>query len=529
MKKITVILSLLLAAALLALPASADYERIRVYTGQFADVSTEAWYYGNVANAYELGILAGRSASEFAPDEPVTIAETIKLAAVCHQLLTKGVIDPDVFDESEGEHWYDTYISYGYPRGIVTEDYEDYNEKAPRCVVAILFNRALSATGTLPEVINEIEYGGLRDIPDDAWYYYAAYRMYRWGILAGDDKGNINPENSISRAEMSAVVTRTVNPAMRVKIDSGKATAVGTSEVPSGTETPAVTGDSGTTVDPRGWLCLYSGTTSPKEGSLPGFAAEFSIRDGVPVIDASSALEYVNEVIVEKDNISFRLYKNAGYEAFASTRAALEEAAVGANGSAVRSGLDVYTRINELLYLWADGKRMTIAGLWYRDYDEYTVYAFYFDEALDFNTATKYQLVCGAPGGDALRQAGMTELASLVENAYSVVASQTVQEQPEAPVRNELYENAVSAAKLSAVDVQFEYEADRCFILYGEGLYGTGAGDFRLMFIYRDGTSQTIIQQKLDSIRVSSAGKVVYYTLKAADGKTIQYGVNFDD
>ena len=81
MKKITVILSLLLAAALLALPASADYERIRVYTGQFADVSTEAWYYGNVANAYELGILAGRSASEFAPDEPVTIAETIKLAA----------------------------------------------------------------------------------------------------------------------------------------------------------------------------------------------------------------------------------------------------------------------------------------------------------------------------------------------------------------------------------------------------------------------------------------------------------------
>ena len=123
----------------------------------------------------------------------------------------------------------------------------------------------------------------------------------------------------------------------------------------------------------------------------------------------------------------------------------------------------------------------------------------------------------------------MTELASLVENAYSVVASQTVQEQPEAPVRNELYENAVSAAKLSAVDVQFEYEADRCFILYGEGLYGTGAGDFRLMFIYRDGTSQTIIQQKLDSIRVSSAGKVVYYTLKAADGKTIQYGVNFDD
>ena len=82
-----------LAAVMLAVSASADeYARARTYSGQFADVASGAWYYDSVAESYELGLIDGKSADSFDPDGSLTIAETVKLAAVCNQLLSKGGI-----------------------------------------------------------------------------------------------------------------------------------------------------------------------------------------------------------------------------------------------------------------------------------------------------------------------------------------------------------------------------------------------------------------------------------------------------
>ena len=125
-------------------------------------------------------------------------------------------------------------------------------------------------------------------------------------------------------------------------------------------------------------------------------------------------------------------------------------------------------------------------------------------------------------------------LSRLVENAYGVQVSgeiaQAVAEAAgsEAAPNNSVYTDAIDAAKSTASKVSFEYEADRCYILYGAGLYGTGADDYRLMFIFRDGTSQTVYEGKVTAIRVNSAGSVLYYNTTAPDGREIQHGVNFD-
>ena len=506
-----------LAAVMLTVPAAADYEKTRTYSGQFADVASSAWYYGNVADAYELGLIDGTSESSFDPDGTLTIAQTIKLTAVCHQLLTKGAVDDETFDATGAANWYDPYVTYAAQRDIVTEVYEDYNAPATRGMVAVLFSRTLAATGVTQEEINAATFGDLKDVPDSAWYATSAYRMYRWGILAGDENGNINPERTISRSEMSAVVTRVINPAVRVRVNAGTATQIGEN-------TTTVT-----TPSTNGYLVLYEGTTDAKNYSgLTSFAADFSVKGGNPTINASSSLELVNSVILEKDNISFRLYKNSGYDALSAVRGLLEEAAVGVDGTAVRSASDVYSQINELCYLWANGKRMTVGGLWYRDHGDYTTYAFYLTDALDLDSIDRVQLICGRPDAEALRLAGLTDLAGLIDGAYSVQMAEAVVE-PETPVNNEQYTAAIASAKSTAVDIPFEYESDRCYIIYGAGLYGTPADDYRLMFIFRDGTSQTIVAEKVNAIRVNSAGKVLYYTVTAPDGGEIQYGVNFDD
>ena len=510
-----------LAAVMLAVSASADeYARTRTYSGQFADVASGAWYYDNVAESYELGLIDGKSADSFDPDGSLTIAETVKLAAVCNQLLSKGAVDDSAFKLENAENWFDGYVAYAAQRDIVTEPYENYNAPATRGMVAVLFSRAIRGAGVTPAEINALAFGDLTDVDTAAWYATSVYRLARWGIMAGDENRLIHPEDSIRRSEMAAVVTRVIDPVVRVSLNGNAPAAPDASEA-----APVSSGE----------LTLYAGTTDAKSlTGLAGFAADVSVKDGAAAVTSNYSLELVNELIVERDNISFQLRNGSGYEALEVLRTQLEAAAVGANGSVVRPGEDVYTKINELIYLWADGERVTISGLWYAGHDGYTTYAFYFDEALDLGSVSRVQLVCGTPGTDTLKLCGMDDVAALVANAYGVQVSdeiaQAVAEAADTAVTpdNTKYNEAVEAAKSTASEISFEYEADRCCILYGAGLYGTPADDYRLLFVFRDGTSQTVYEGKVTSIRVNSAGSVLYYNTTAPDGREIQHGVNFD-
>ena len=514
---LTVLAAVVLTAALALSASAAEYARTRTYDGRFADVSESAWYYKNVADAYELGLINGRSDTAFDPDGTLTIAETIKLAAVSHQLLTKGAVDAETFAVAEGQAWYEPYVAYAAQRDIVTETYENYSESASRAVVGVLFSRTLQSAGAAMTELNPAEYGSLKDVPTEKWYASSLYRMYRWGILVGDENGNINPESNVKRSEISAIVTRVIDPSVRKLADGSNAGAAAAPETGSA---PAVV--------TNGVLTLYEGDMNLCDSASPlgGFAADFALTDGAVSAKASYNLEYVNSVSAEKDNISFRLYdfKTA---AFADLAGKLKAAAVGANGTKVREASEVYTAINELFSVWVDGERKTVGGLWYADHDGYTTYAFYLEEAIDLSKASSYRLVCGDVAADSLKESGLADVADLSEGAATVVAGDAVESGT--AVDNALYTAAIEAAKSTALNLPFEHESDRCYILYGEGLYGTGAGDYRLLFIFRDGTSQTIVNQKLNAIRVNNAGNVLYYTVDAPDGGAIQYGVNFDN
>lgn len=50
----------------------------------FIDVSPDTWYYADVKTAFESGLINGRSATLFAPDDNMTYAEAVKLAACMH-------------------------------------------------------------------------------------------------------------------------------------------------------------------------------------------------------------------------------------------------------------------------------------------------------------------------------------------------------------------------------------------------------------------------------------------------------------
>ena len=131
--------------------------------GIFTDVMSDSWYYEDVYNAVRLGIINGKNATTFAPEDNLTYAEAIKLAACMYQLYKDG----SVYLVSGGNPWYQIYVDYAKDHGIITENFfqkvSNINEKATRAGYMEIFANALPDEA-LP-AINNVPQGSIPDVP----------------------------------------------------------------------------------------------------------------------------------------------------------------------------------------------------------------------------------------------------------------------------------------------------------------------------------------------------------------------------
>ena len=183
---------------------------------KFTDVTQDSWYYEDVDNAVRLGIINGKSETTFAPDDNLTYAEAIKLAACMYQLYKDG----SVYLVSGGNPWYETYVNYAKGHGIITDNFfekvNDINEKATRAGYMEIFANALPDEAL--ECINNVPDGSIPDVPMVHESAIGIYKLYRAGILTGvDAKHNCKPEDNIKRCEVAAIITRMMDETKRVK------------------------------------------------------------------------------------------------------------------------------------------------------------------------------------------------------------------------------------------------------------------------------------------------------------------------
>lgn len=169
----------------------------------FTDVSENAWYLKDVKNAYNEGLINGKTATEYCPDENMTIAEAIKLAACMHQQYYKGKVTLT----ADGTPWYQNYVDYAKENGITDKTYADYNKAVTREEYVHIF------FGALPQKeytqFNLVLYGDIPDVSESHEYALEIYTFYRAGILAGmDEYGTFEPKSNIKRSEVAAILTR---------------------------------------------------------------------------------------------------------------------------------------------------------------------------------------------------------------------------------------------------------------------------------------------------------------------------------
>ena len=186
----------------------------RTYRNQFTDVPTNAWYYRSVKSAYELGLTSGTSAVTFSPKKSITADETTAFLARIHAAYHGNAI-PD----RSGYGWADKY--YDYVTAFIDSDY--VGDGIYGAAIETRWQFAYWLSLALPDTeypeINYVPNDQIPDLPVSQYGYPIVnriYMLYRAGILTGNDAyGTFAPTSDITRAEVTAIIARMIDPSQR--------------------------------------------------------------------------------------------------------------------------------------------------------------------------------------------------------------------------------------------------------------------------------------------------------------------------
>ena len=182
----------------------------------FRDVPESAWYYDAVKSAWKVRLIDGVTATEFQPDNNMTVAQAIKLAAALHQMNHRGRVSL----KNGSPDWYSTYVKYAIENGLIEQDYDAYtdaqmNGAVTRAEFVHIFYRAAD---NLREM-NAIADNAIPDVKLGDTFAAEIYNFYRAGILTGSDaNGTFHPTDSIKRSEVAAILIRMYDSGARRRI-----------------------------------------------------------------------------------------------------------------------------------------------------------------------------------------------------------------------------------------------------------------------------------------------------------------------
>lgn len=222
--------SLLLAMSLLlSTPALAaqdgGFVRSRTYAGQFSDLPADSVFYDNVAALYEYGLSVGKGDGTFGLTDSLTVGQAVIFAGRIRSLYRTGDAEagPAAYGGGEGSSPALPYLRYLQAEEVLDQALDGVlAAPATRAQMAHVLANVLPEEA-LPPVHDALvteAYAARRAIPDVT--EYTPFRqdilaLYRKGISVGsDDAGSFQPDARITRGAAAAMLTRIVDPDLRV-------------------------------------------------------------------------------------------------------------------------------------------------------------------------------------------------------------------------------------------------------------------------------------------------------------------------
>ncbi|OON90976.1 MAG: hypothetical protein ATN34_01190, partial [Epulopiscium sp. Nele67-Bin002] len=177
----------------------------------FTDINNSAWYYADVANVYNLGIMTGLTQSEFAPQ---STANRATLAVVLHRMSnTPTITSTNTFADVVAGSWYEASVNWAIGNGIYG-GFEDGTFRPSDAItreqlVTIMYNFATSEGYTLSgsNIINN--FADANEVA--AWATPAMQWAVGNGIVNGKDGNTLDPKGTATRAEIATIINRFIN------------------------------------------------------------------------------------------------------------------------------------------------------------------------------------------------------------------------------------------------------------------------------------------------------------------------------
>ncbi|MBQ7097121.1 MAG: S-layer homology domain-containing protein [Clostridia bacterium] len=167
----------------------------------FNDINSSHWAYDAVLELSKRGILNGKGAGIFAPEDSVTRGEFIKMITTAMALKNSGTETP--FVDVAPDAWYAPYAAMAYKQGIVLGDNENrFNPDAKitrEDMVTILY-RALNVNAE-GSALSFTDSGQISDYALVAVGYFSDK-----GIVNGMGDGRFAPKESATRAQAAKIL-----------------------------------------------------------------------------------------------------------------------------------------------------------------------------------------------------------------------------------------------------------------------------------------------------------------------------------
>lgn len=218
-------LSLLLTTPVLAAENStANFARTRSYQSQFSDLSRDSVFYSNIKALYEYGLSVGKPDGTFGLTDSLSVSQVMIFAGRIRSLYRTG--DPEAGPAAfrkKNQPVSTPYLLYLKKEGILGNELDQrLYAPATRAEVAHVLANLLPAEA-LPPIHDALVTEGyathrfVTDVTEYTPYFRDILRLYRTGISQGCDKqGSYCPDAPITRGAAAAMLTRMVDPALRL-------------------------------------------------------------------------------------------------------------------------------------------------------------------------------------------------------------------------------------------------------------------------------------------------------------------------
>ncbi len=180
-----------------------------VQTHTFNDLGSVPWAEKSIAELYKLGVVSGKSESEFVPQDNVTREEFLKMLLSAFNVSSEG---ENVFEDVDPNAWYYKYVISGYTLDIISGESETVfgvGNKITREQMAAMSYRLLKS----------LKY----ELPADATSKFndsdniSSYAVKPVGVLSqlnilnGVGDNNFAPKDFATRAEAAVVIYKLYN------------------------------------------------------------------------------------------------------------------------------------------------------------------------------------------------------------------------------------------------------------------------------------------------------------------------------